>query len=69
MQKFMGKSSIITEQYRGFYEMDKKHGIGIYEWLNGNSYSGFFENDQRNGYGIMVWSDGTSYQGEWVNGT
>ena len=45
MSKFMGKSSIISEQYRGFYEMDKKHGIGIYEWLNGNSYSGFFEND------------------------
>ena len=48
---------------------DLKHGIGYFEWENGNSYAGAYVKDEREGYGVMRYaSDGSSYLGMWQGG-
>jgi hypothetical protein len=48
--------------------MDKKHGVGYFEWESGNSYAGNYRIDERNGYGVMRWTDGSIYMGMWERG-
>jgi hypothetical protein len=37
----------ICNQYEGYYEMDKKHGYGVFQWESGNKYSGNYHYDDR----------------------
>jgi hypothetical protein len=48
--------------------MDKKHGVGFFEWESGNSYAGEYKNDERSNYGVMRWTDGSVYMGMWDKG-
>ena len=45
--------------YDGYYEMDRKHGFGTFQWESGNKYSGNYHYDERQGYGTMKWTDGS----------
>ena len=38
-----------SENYKGHYMLDKKHGYGIYNWGNGYLYKGFWMDDLRYG--------------------
>lgn len=54
--------------YKG--EIDKKgkkHGKGIYIWLDGSTYEGDFRNDLRHGNGKFNWSNGESYKGDYLD--
>jgi hypothetical protein len=46
--------------------MDKKHGVGYFQWESGNSYFGEYKMDERDGYGEMKWTDGSIYKGIWT---
>ena len=54
--------------YEGEYQMDKKHGQGVFTWASGNIYKGAYKDDERDGHGEMRWTDGSYYVGEWVRG-
>ena len=43
----------------------KKHGLGKYEWTNGQTYEGEWMENKIAGFGIYKWPDGRSYLGEW----
>ena len=52
--------------YEGMYQLDKKHGYGVFEWESGNRYEGNYFEDERHGYGVMRWTDESVYMGMWV---
>ena len=41
----------------------RKHGKGVYKWLDGSTYEGDFKKDLRHGNGLFKWSNGESYKG------
>ena len=55
-------------QYDGYYEMDKKHGYGVFQWESGNKYQGNYHYDERQGYGTMEWTDMSKFNGHWIKG-
>ena len=57
-----------SNQYDGHYEMDKKHGFGVFQWESGNKYTGNYHYDERQGYGTMEWTDLSKFKGHWVKG-
>jgi hypothetical protein len=61
-------NGVKCNSYEGQYCMDKKHGVGYFEWESGNSYAGNYRMDERNGYGVMRWTDGSIYMGLWERG-
>lgn len=52
-----------SNQYKGEYWNDKKHGQGRFDWQSGNYYIGSYHLDERHGYGEMYWADGQIYKG------
>ena len=40
-------------QYYGEYDMEKKHGFGIYIWTDGRKYEGFWKNGKQHGKGLF----------------
>ena len=55
---------IIGDKYVGEIKDGKKHGYGIYYWLDGSKYEGYYENGLREGYGKMR-EEGGKYEGYW----
>jgi len=39
------------DKFDGTYDLDRRHGFGVYEWKDGRVYEGEFHNDQRQGCG------------------
>jgi len=39
------------DKFDGTYDLDRRHGFGIYEWKDGRVYEGEFYHDQRQGCG------------------
>ena len=44
----------------------KKHGSGIYRWIDGSIYEGDYLNDLRHGHGRFLWANGESYEGDYL---
>ena len=47
-------------------DQGRKHGKGMYKWLDGSSYEGDFDEDLRHGVGHFKWSNGESYKGDYL---
>lgn len=39
------------DKFDGTYDLDRRHGFGVYEWKDGRVYEGEFHHDQRQGCG------------------
>ena len=55
-------------KYEGFWQSNKKTGLGRYVYPDKSIYFGFYYQDKPDGIGIYRWPDGNFYQGEWKNG-
>lgn len=53
--------------YEGQINKDgKKHGSGIYRWIDGSTYEGHYLNDLRHGHGRFLWANGEGYEGDYL---
>lgn len=52
----------------GTYESNKPHGVGKYQWSNGEFYEGEWAEGNKHGSGMWRGVDGDSYIGEWRAG-
>ena len=59
-----GKFTFNDGRFEGQYIL-KKHGLGKYEWANGQTYEGEWYENKIHGFGVYKWPDGRSYRGEW----
>ena len=39
-----------------YFRDNKRQGLGVFTWKNGNRYQGDLENGQRHGQGTMTWA-------------
>lgn len=63
------KQYLDQAKYEGeMNELDQKHGIGIYQYPNGDKYFGEWANDLFNGQGTYVFNMGERYEGELLMG-
>lgn len=46
----------------------KRHGFGIYYYLDGGRYEGEWNDDRISGKGKSIYSNGNVYEGEWTDG-
>jgi hypothetical protein len=54
--------------FDGNFVKGKRHGIGAYNYANGNRYEGEFKNDKPNGRGVFRYSaTGNVYEGEFID--
>ena len=53
--------------YEGYWQDDKKEGIGIELRYDGALYKGEFDKGKKNGTGIYYWKDNSIYFGEWLD--
>jgi len=51
--------------YVGETESQKRNGIGIYLWQNGDMWYGKWTDDMRDGYGIHIYEEGIMRTGTW----
>jgi hypothetical protein len=51
--------------YMGETKDNKRHGIGIYLWKDGDMWYGEWKEGIRDGYGIDIYNDGTLKTGTW----
>lgn len=49
----MWRKKTTGEEYKGLYSKDKKNGMGMFSWSNGNYYKGEYRDDTREGVGQM----------------
>jgi hypothetical protein len=42
------------DKFDGTYDMDRRHGFGVYAWKDGRIYEGEFYRDQRQGCGYVI---------------
>ena len=42
------------DKFDGTYDMDRRHGFGVYAWKDGRIYEGEFYHDQRQGCGYVI---------------
>ena len=54
--------------YDGYYENDRKHGYGEFDWPDGRKYSGYYKDGKQEGIGIYVSSSGETKYGNWSQG-
>ncbi|CAD8070303.1 unnamed protein product [Paramecium primaurelia] len=46
----------------------KRHGQGVYQWVDSRKYEGQYENDKEHGDGLFIWPDQWMYKGQWQFG-
>ena len=55
--------------WEGEYLEDKKHGYGVYKWLDGRQYAGYWSDGRQHGLGVYkVPSEGRVKFGLWEEG-
>ena len=51
--------------YRGLSKREMCHGLGSFEYPNGDTYEGAYDMNQMEGFGIYTWKNGSSFAGRW----
>lgn len=54
--------------YNGQWKANKKDGLGVYLYANGDKYKGEWKNDQKHGLGAYVYANKDRFEGEFSNG-
>jgi len=54
-------------QYVGEFRGGERHGMGRFEYSNGNRYVGSWDRDKKAGFGMLAWTNKDIYTGEWEN--
>lgn len=49
------------ETYEGGFMDGKKHGFGIYNWVDGSTYEGWYARDKKEGHGRFMTRDGKKF--------
>jgi len=49
----------------GDWQDDKRHGLGIYSWPDGDIFEGNFDIGKRYGRGVLTLANGEVYDQEW----
>ena len=52
---------------KGFYNLDKKDGFGIYIWSESRAYIGFWKDGKQHGTGKYI-NEGSVRFGQWLKG-
>jgi hypothetical protein len=55
----------LSGQYVGEFNGTLRHGMGRFEYSNGNHYTGSWEDDKKQGFGMLRWTNGDVYCGGW----
>ncbi len=65
----IGKASISVKKLDlGHFENGRRHGEGVFTYLNKDVYSGWFKYGKKEGKGTYIFNDsGMRLQGEWVD--
>lgn len=56
---------VCVVQYTGEFLNGERHGMGHFEYTNGNLYTGSWEKDKKCGFGKLRWTNSDMYSGEW----
>lgn len=48
--------------YEGEYQLDKRHGLGTYQWPNGAKFTGNFCKDMKDGQGVYITESGEKFE-------
>lgn len=59
------RSCLRSQQYIGEFLDGVRHGMGRFEYSNGNLFTGAWERDMKCGFGTLKWANGDEYTGEW----
>jgi hypothetical protein len=62
------KVYVDLSKYKGEFLDQKRHGVGIYYYTNGDIYAGSWRDDVFEGYGCYIFSSGERYEGELKHG-
>ena len=55
--------------YNGFWENGRRHGEGVFNYMNGDQYSGWWKHGEKEGTGTYHFkSTGMKLFGEWAGG-
>ncbi|EPY39345.1 hypothetical protein AGDE_01204 [Angomonas deanei] len=54
--------------YKGEFLDNKRHGQGVFYYLNGDIFSGNWKGGLKHGYGTYHFNGGGEYRGEWSKG-
>jgi 1-phosphatidylinositol-4-phosphate 5-kinase len=57
-----------SSSYKGQWKLDRKHGVGLQAYANGDVYHGSWVQGQMEGHGSYTWANGNSYVGAMRNG-
>ena len=56
-------------EYNGFWENGRRHGEGVFTYLNKDTYSGWWKFGEKEGTGCYTFkSTGMKLFGDWLNG-
>ena len=67
-QTMKTKVYVDRSKYKGEFLEDKRHGVGIYYYSNGDVYGGSWRDDLFEGFGFYIFASGERYEGELKNG-
>jgi hypothetical protein len=62
------KDGNLIGKYDGTMLKGKRHGKGIFTWINGERYEGDFVDNVRTGKGNMIYANGDRYNGDFFDG-
>ena len=65
VRSFTKNGKRIEERYEGDFRHGRRHGIGNFQWSNGDRYDGEWRDGETHGKGTLIWSNGDSYRGDW----
>jgi hypothetical protein len=53
--------------YQGYWQDNQRHGMGTYQWPDGERYVGQFVQGKRTGHGTYYWKTGEYFEGQWLD--